>query len=80
MSATDGASLRHKRIMDMLQYIHSCNGLPMVQIQAYMLSAHGLKFRTTADYVKECCFAHFIRTDGALFRVDVKKVKLEGEY
>ncbi len=76
----DGASLRHKRVMDMLLFIKAQDGATIMQIQSYMLTAHGLKFSTTADYVKECQFAGVIRTDGALFRVVEKKVKFEAAY
>jgi len=77
---TDGASLRHKRVMDMLLFIKSQDGATIIQIQSYMLTAHGLKFKTTAEYIKECQFAGVIRTDGMLFRVVAKKVKFEADY
>jgi len=77
---TDGASLRHKRVMDMLLFIKAQDGATITQIQSYMLTAHGLKFSTTAEYVKECQFAGIIRTDGMLFRVVEKNVKLEAGY
>ena len=74
---TDGASLRHKRVMDMLLFIKSHDGATIVQIQSYMLTAHGLKFKTTAEYIKECQFAGILRTDGMLFRVVEKKARFE---
>jgi hypothetical protein len=77
---TDGASLRHRRIMDMLLFIKAQEGATITQIQAYMLTAHGLKFSTTAEYVKECQFAGVIRTDGLLFRIVEKKVRFEADY
>ena len=79
-NATDGASLRHKRLFDMLLYINSNNGATMVMIQTYMLTAHGLKFKTTAQYVKECMFAKILRTDGNQYKVVQNKIKLEGSY
>jgi len=50
---TNGASLRHKRVMDMLLFIKAQDGATITEIQSYMLTAHGLKFSTTAEYVKE---------------------------
>jgi len=77
---TNGASLRHKRVMDMLLFIKAQDGATITEIQSYMLTAHGLKFSTTSEYVKECQFAGIIRTDGMLFRVVEKKVKFEAAY
>ena len=77
---TNGASLRHKRIMDMLLFIKAQDGATITQIQAYMLTAHGLKFSTTAEYIKGCHFAGAIRTDGMLLRVVENKVKFEADY
>jgi len=66
--------------MDMLLFIKAQDGATITQIQSYMLTAHGLKFSTTAEYVKECQFAGVIRTDGLLFRIAEKKVKFEANY
>jgi hypothetical protein len=66
--------------MDMLLYIKCCDVATIVQIQSYMLTAHGLKFKSTANYIKECQFAGILRTDGMLFRVVEKKVKFEADY
>jgi len=59
----DGANLRHERIVSMLGYIElgSPEGAETLDIQSYMLERYGLKFDTTAQYLKECALAGFIR-------------------
>ena len=75
---TNGATLRHSRVMDMLQWINLAGGATITQIQAYMLTAHGLKFSTTADYVRECHMAGVLKENHGLFIVIQKKVQFEG--
>ncbi|MEM2935983.1 MAG: hypothetical protein QW231_02275 [Candidatus Bathyarchaeia archaeon] len=40
----------------------------MTQIQAYMLANHGLKFKTTAEYVYECRLAGFLTERDGVWR------------
>lgn len=75
---TDGATLRHSRIMDMLQWLNLAGGATITQIQAYMLTAHGLKFQTTADYIRECHMAGVIQEDHGLWIVKTDRVVLPG--
>jgi len=59
----DGANLRHERILAMLGFVELGGGhsADTLDIQAYMLERYGLKFQTTADYLRECHLAGFIR-------------------
>ena len=77
---TDGATLRHSRVMDMLQWINLAGGVTITQIQAYMLTAHGLKFSTSADYVRECVMAGVLKEDHGVFIVIQKRVQFEGSH
>ena len=54
---TDGATLRHSRIMAMLQFIADTEGATTKDIQAFMFLHYGLKYRTTAEYIHECHLA-----------------------
>lgn len=51
---TDGATLRHSRIMAMLRFVADMEGATTKEIQAFMLVHYGLKFRTTSEYIHEC--------------------------
>ena len=54
---TDGATLRHSRIMAMLQFIADTEGATTKDIQAFMFLHYGLKYRTTAEYLHEAHLA-----------------------
>jgi len=74
---TNGATLRHSRVWDMITFIYSFDetGVTMTQIQAYMLANHGLKFKTTAEYVYECRLAGFLTERDGTWRVTEKQRK-----
>lgn len=56
----DGATLRQQRITDMLAMIRDGAGATTMEIQGFMLARHGLKFNTTAEYIKELWMAKLI--------------------
>jgi len=62
----DGATQRHARLTDMLTYIATFepHGVSLINIQAYMVRAWGLKFKTTAEMVREYAVADLIKVDG----------------
>ncbi|MBS7616183.1 hypothetical protein KEJ45_03165 [Candidatus Bathyarchaeota archaeon] len=69
MSSTDvpdGATQRHSRMMELLTFINLAEpqGATITQIQAYMLTVFGLKFRTTSEMVKELAISGVIKADG----------------
>jgi len=74
---TNGATLRHSRVWDMITFIASFDdiGVTLTQIQAYMLANHGLKFQTTAQYVYECRLAGFLTERDGLWHVTEKQRK-----
>jgi hypothetical protein len=49
----DGATQRHSRMMELLTFINLAEpqGATITQIQSYMLTVFGLKFRTTSEMV-----------------------------
>lgn len=57
---TDGATLRHKRIMDLLSYIRNNGGVSTQDCKGFMLALHGLKFDRTAEYLLECWMSKLI--------------------
>ncbi|MGQ9624559.1 MAG: hypothetical protein ACUVT9_04225 [Candidatus Bathycorpusculaceae bacterium] len=65
----DGATQRHSRMMELLTFINLAEpqGATITQIQAYMLTVYGLKFRTTSEMVKELTLAGVIKADGHAF-------------
>jgi len=63
---TDGATLRQQRIVDLLTMLKTSEGATTLEIQGFMLARHGLKFQTTADYLKE------IWSSGMILEVDGK--------
>jgi len=75
-SVTNGATLRHSRVWDMLTFIASFEkGVTLTQVQAYMLASHGLKFRTTAQYLYECRLAGFLTERDRLWHVTERQRK-----
>jgi len=80
----DGATQRHARLTDMLTYIgtYEPHGTSLMNIQAYMVRAWGLKFKTTAEMVREYAVAGLIKVDGhGLFHLtsDLSKMLQELE-
>ena len=62
----DGATQRHSRLMELLTFInsHEPEGCTLTSIQAHMLTTFGLKFKTTAEMVRELSLAGIIKVDG----------------
>lgn len=60
---TDGATLRHSRILGMLKMINDSEGATSLDIQSFMLAKFGLKHKTTIDYIRECWLSGFIVED-----------------
>jgi len=62
----DGATQRHSRLMEMLSFIATFepDGCTLTTIQAHMLAVFGLKFKTTAEMIREAGIAGFIQVDG----------------
>lgn len=62
----NGATQRHSRLMEMLSFIATFEpgGCTLTMIQAHMLAVFGLKFKTTAEMVRESGIAGFIQVDG----------------
>lgn len=60
----DGATQRHSRLMDLLTFINLNEGATTTQIQCYMLTTYGLKFRTTSEMIGELSKAGVIKVDG----------------
>jgi len=62
----DGATQRHSRLMELLTFIdtYAPHGVSLTLIQAHMLSLYGLKFKTTAEMVRECSRSGLIKVDG----------------
>lgn len=60
---SDGATLRHSRIIDLLRYIQDELGASTEAIQRHMLSFHGLKFKTSSEYLSELAGAGFVRME-----------------
>lgn len=62
----DGATQRHSRMMELLTFINLAEpqGATITQIQSYMLTVFGLKFRTTSEMVKELAISGVIKSDG----------------
>lgn len=58
---TDGATLRKSRLMGMFRFIADCEGASTMTVQSYMLMNHGLKFKTTSEYLHESELADSIR-------------------
>jgi len=61
----DGATQRHSRMMELLTFINLSepHGVTITQIQSYMLTVFGLKFKTTSEMVKELTLAGIIKAD-----------------
>ena len=62
----DGATQRHSRLMELLTFInsHEPEGCTITSIQAHMLTTFGLKFKTTAEMVRELNLAGILSVDG----------------
>jgi len=60
----DGATQRHSRMMDLLAFINLRGKATITQIQAYMMTSHGLKFKTTSEMIHELTLAGIIKEDG----------------
>jgi len=72
----DGATQRHSRMMELLTFINLSepHGVSITQIQAYMLTIFGLKFKTTSEMVKELTLAGIIKPDAhALYHLTEKQ-------
>jgi len=61
---TDGATLRQTRIMDLVQQIHGLGGMTTAEAQAYMMVKYGLKWETTASYLREMTMSQLIKEVG----------------
>jgi len=57
----DGATLRHSRLMDLVQQIQALNGMTTMECQTYMMWKYGLKWETTSNYVKELAMSQIIK-------------------
>jgi len=77
----DGATLRHERVLNMLWYIESSGseGAALREVQSFMLERYGLKFDTSAAYVRECVLAGFIKEDGGALFVTERYKKFRSE-
>jgi len=75
---TDGATLRQTRITDMLAMIRDSEGATTLEIQGFMLARHGLKFKTTSDYLHEIWMAGMIVEDTGRWIVTDKLKRLFG--
>jgi hypothetical protein len=77
MSATDGATTRKERILDMLRFVESNmpRGLSNLQIQQYMSLQHGLKYETTLKLIQEKIREGMLRTSGSLLVLDESEFK-----
>lgn len=60
----DGATQRHSRVMDLLTFINLHGKATTMQIQSYMFTIFGLKFKTTAEMIYEASVAGTIKEDG----------------
>jgi len=62
----DGATQRHARLMELLTFLETYepHGVSMTLIQAHMLTTYGLKFKTTAEMLRECSTSGLIKVDG----------------
>lgn len=70
----DGATQRHSRLLDLMTYINTQRGATTVQIQSYMLTTYGLKFKTTSDMLLELNQAGIIKCDsGGVWRLTEKQ-------
>jgi len=75
---TDGATLRQQRIVDMLTMLKNAKGADIMEIQGFMLARHGLKFDTTAAYVKETWLAGLITENQGKWVITKKLDRLFG--
>jgi len=57
----DGATLRHARLIDLVQQIQALNGMTTVECQTYMMWKYGLKWETTSGYLKELAMSQIIK-------------------
>jgi len=60
---TDGATLRHTRLMDLIQQIYAANGWTTVDCQSYMMMKYGLKWERTSEYLRELALSGCIKED-----------------
>jgi len=77
----DGATQRHARLTDMLTFIatYEPHGCSLTQIQAYMVTAWGLKFKTTAEMIREYAVAGLVKVDGhGMFHLTAELTDLLG--
>jgi len=70
--------LRQTRITDMLAMIRDSEGATTLEIQGFMLARHGLKFKTTSDYLHEIWMAGMIVEDTGRWIVTDKLKRLFG--
>jgi len=62
---TDGATLRHQRLIDLVQQIHARDGMTTVECQGYMMIKYGLKWERVAEYLRELTMSGIIKeSDG----------------
>jgi len=62
----------------MLAMIRDSEGATTLEIQGFMLARHGLKFQTTADYLKETWMAGMITEDHGRWIITNKLSRLFG--
>jgi len=60
---TDGATLRHSRIMDLVQQINARGGMTTMECQSYMMWKYGLKWERTTEYLRELAMSGGIKDD-----------------
>lgn len=71
----DGADRRKQRLMELLGFIEVGDGATSEQIQAFMTVKYGLKWKTTAQYIKELHLSRLIARTSEL-----RKWRTTGNY
>ncbi len=61
---TDGADKRRRRLRDLLNEMHHQDGMTLLEVQGFMLEKYGLKFDTTAAYLRELAMAGLVKDTG----------------
>lgn len=54
---TDGATLRHSRVMAMLSFLKDVDGGTTKDVQSFMFMNFGMKFKTASEMLYECQMA-----------------------
>ncbi len=60
----DGATLRRRRLIDLLTEMRHKEGMTLTEVQGFMLEKYGLKFETTGRYLKEMAMAGVVKDTG----------------